>query len=56
MNVFVAYIEVMKAAAIVKQPTWKILVGMLAMVDTIKLLAYFGAAVLRFKAATADGD
>ena len=46
----------MKAAAIVKQPIWKILVGMLAMVDKVKLLAYFGAAVPRLKAATVDGD
>ena len=56
MNFVVACIEAMKAAAIVKQPLWKILLGMLAMMDKVKLLAYFGAAVPRLKAATVDGD
>lgn len=56
MNFFVASIEAMKAAAIVKQPVWKIMLGMLAMMDKIKLLAYFGAAVPRLRAATVDGD
>lgn len=56
MNFFVASIEAMKAAAIVNQPLWKIMLGMIAMVDKVKLLAYFGAAVPRLKAATVDGD
>lgn len=56
MNFFVASIEAMKAATIVNQPIWKIMLGMLAMVDKVKLLAYFGAAVPRLKAATVDGD
>lgn len=56
MNFFVASIEAMKAATIVNQPLWKIMLGMLAMVDKVKLLAYFGAAVPRLKAATVDGD
>jgi enoyl-[acyl-carrier protein] reductase II len=56
MNFFVASIEAMKAAAMVKQPVWKIMLGMLAMMDKIKLLAYFGAAVPRLKAATVNGD
>ena len=56
MNFIVACIEAMKAAAIVKQPIWKIMLGMLAMMDKVKLLAYFGAAVPRLKAATVDGD
>lgn len=56
MNFFVASIEAMKAASIVNQPLWKIILGMLAMVDKVKLLAYFGAAVPRLKAATVDGD
>jgi enoyl-[acyl-carrier protein] reductase II len=56
MNFIVACIEAMKAAAIVKQPLWKIMLGMLAMMDKVKLLAYFGAAVPRLKAATVDGD
>lgn len=56
MNFIVACIEAMKAAAMVKQPLWKILLGMLAMVDKVKLLAYFGAAVPRLKSATVDGN
>ncbi len=56
MNFFMACIEAMKAAAMVKQPIWKVLVGMLAMMDKVKLLAYFGAAVPRLRAATVDGD
>jgi enoyl-[acyl-carrier protein] reductase II len=56
MNFIVACIEAMKAAAIVKQPIWKIMLGMLAMMDKVKLLAYFGAAVPRLKAATVDGN
>ena len=56
MNFFMACIEAMKAAAIVKQPIWKVLLGMLAMMDKVKLLAYFGAAVPRLRAATVDGD
>jgi len=56
MNFFMACIEAMKAAAMVKQPIWKIMLGMLAMMDKVKLLAYFGAAVPRLKAATVDGD
>lgn len=56
MNFLLACIEAMKAARIVKQPIWKILLGMLAMMDKVKLLAYFGASVPRLKAATIDGD
>lgn len=56
MNFFVACFEAMKAASIVKQPIWKIMLGMLAMMDKVKLLAYFGAAVPRLKAATVDGN
>ena len=56
MNFILASIEAMKAAKIVKQPIWKIMIGMLAMVDKVKLLAYFGASVPRLRAATMDGD
>jgi len=56
MNFIVACIEAMKAAAMVKQPIWKIMLGMLARMNDVKLLAYFGAAVPRLKAATVDGD
>ena len=56
MNLIMAAIEATKAAKIVKQPLWKIMLGMLVMLDKIKLLAYFGASVPRLKAATIDGD
>ena len=56
MNLIKAFIEATKAARIVKQPVWKIMLGMLAMMDKILLLAYFGASVPRLKAATIDGD
>lgn len=56
MNFFMASIEAAKAAKIVKQPIWKVLAGMLLMVNKVKLLAYFGASVPRIQAATVDGD
>ena len=56
MNFFLAAIEATKAAKIVNQPVWKVMLGMLAMMDKVKLLAYFGASVPRLKAATIDGD
>ncbi len=56
MNLIMAAKEATKAAAIVKQPVWKIMIGMLVMLDKIKLLAYFGASVPRLRAATIDGD
>lgn len=56
MSFIAACLEATKAAKMVKQPIWKILIGMLAMLDKVKLLAYFGASVPRLKAATIDGD
>ncbi|MDF1761988.1 MAG: nitronate monooxygenase, partial [Oleibacter sp.] len=56
MNIILAAIEASKAAKMVKQPLWKIMMGMLVALDKIKLLAYFGASVPRLKAATIDGD
>lgn len=56
LNFFVASYQAMKAAKLVKQPIWKVLVGMLAMVNKVKLLAYFGASVPRIQAATVAGD
>jgi len=56
MNFFVASWQATKAAKLVNQPVWKIMVGMLAMMDKVKLLAYFGASVPRLQAATIDGD
>lgn len=45
-----------KAAKLVEQPIWKVMAGMLLMVNKIKLLAYFGASVPKIQAATVDGD
>lgn len=45
-----------KAAKIVNQSIWKVLAGMLLMVNKVKLLAYFGASVPKLLAATVDGD
>lgn len=56
MNFILACLEATKAAKIVNQPVWKVMIGMLAMMDKVKLLAYFGASVPRLKAATIDGD
>jgi len=56
MNLIIAGIEATKAAKIVKQPVWKIMLGMMVMLDKIKLLAYFGASVPRLQAATINGD
>lgn len=56
MSFIRASLEATQAAKMVKQPVWKILIGMLVMLDKVKLLAYFGASVPRLKAATIDGD
>jgi enoyl-[acyl-carrier protein] reductase II len=56
MNFLLACWEATRAARMVKQPVWKVMIGMLAMMDKVKLLAYFGASVPRLKAATIDGD
>lgn len=48
--------EASKAAKIVQQPIWKVLIGMLARINQVKLLAYFGASVPRIQAATVDGN
>ena len=56
MNFLLASVEAMKAAKMVKQPVWKILLGSLAQVSKVKLLAYFGASLPRLEAATIRGD
>lgn len=56
MNFFIASMQATKAAQMVKQPVWKIMMGMLMMLDKVKLLAYFGASVPRIKSAVIDGD
>lgn len=48
--------EATKAAKMVKQPVWKILMGLIVAPTKIKLLAYFGAATPRLKSATEQGD
>ncbi len=48
--------EAKKAAKLVAQPVWRILLGLLVMPQKIKMLAYFGASVPKLKAATIEGD
>lgn len=56
MNFISTVFKAIPAAKIVKQPIWKIMMGMLVQLDKIKMLAYFGAAMPRLKTATEDGD
>lgn len=56
MSFIRASYEASKAAKIVNQPIWKVLAGMLVMINKVKLLAYFGASVPRIQAATVHGD
>ncbi len=51
-----AALEATKAAKLVNQPVWKILMGLVVMPAKVKLLAYFGAATPKLKAATEQGD
>lgn len=56
MGFFQASWQATKAAKLVNQSIWKVLAGMLLMVNKVKLLAYFGASVPKLLAATVDGD
>lgn len=56
MNFVMACWQATRAAKLVEQPIWKVLLGLLARVDKVKLLAYFGASVPKLKAATEQGD
>lgn len=56
MSFFKSAFEAQKAAKMVSQPVWKVLIGLLVMPQKIKLLAYFGASVPKLKAATIDGN
>lgn len=56
MNIVMTASKAIPAAKIVKQPVWKILMGMLVQLDKVKMLAYFGAAMPKLKTATEDGD
>jgi enoyl-[acyl-carrier protein] reductase II len=56
MNFFVTAIKATQAAKYVGQPIWKILIGLLAALDKVRLLAYFGAATPKLQNATENGD
>lgn len=56
MNFFVTAIKATQAAKYVGQPLWKIMIGLFAALDKIKLLAYFGAATPKLQRATEEGD
>lgn len=56
MNFLLACMHAMRTAVMVKQPIWKVMLGLLARVHQVKLLAYFGASVPQIKAATVEGN
>ncbi|CCQ12577.1 Enoyl-[acyl-carrier-protein] reductase [FMN] [Pseudoalteromonas luteoviolacea B = ATCC 29581] len=56
MNFFVAVLKSFKAAKLVDMPLWKLLIGLFAQFDKIKLLTLFGAATEKLEAATIHGD
>lgn len=56
MNFVLTAIKATQAAKYVGQPVWKIILGLFAALDKIRLLAYFGAATPKLQSATEDGD
>lgn len=56
MNFFLAAWQALFAALALKVPIWKVMAGMLVEPQKIRLLANFGAATPRLKAATEEGD
>ncbi|WP_440055360.1 NAD(P)H-dependent flavin oxidoreductase [Pseudoalteromonas sp. T1lg65] len=56
MNFFVAVLKSFKAAKMVDMPLWKLLLGLVAQFDKIRLLSLFGAATEKLEAATIHGD
>lgn len=56
MNFFVASWQAARVAHKVGQPIWRVLLGLLARMHQVKLLAYFGASVPMIQAATVDGN
>lgn len=56
MSLWRAALQATKAARLVGQPVGKILLGLLARLEQVKLLTYFGAATPRLQAATEAGD
>ena len=56
MNFMVATFKSFKAAKMVDMPLYKLLLGLVAQFDKIKLLSLFGAATEKLEAATIKGD
>ncbi|WP_462173232.1 NAD(P)H-dependent flavin oxidoreductase [Pseudoalteromonas xiamenensis] len=56
MNIFVAIAKSFKAAKMVDMPLWKLILGLFAQFDKIKMLSLFGAATEKLEAATIHGD
>lgn len=56
MNFIMAALKSFKAAKMVDMPLWKLMLGMLAQFDKIRMLSLFGAATEKLEAATIDGD
>jgi len=56
MSFFMATIKSFKAAKMVDMPLWKLLMGLVAQFDKIKMLSLFGAATEKLEAATIKGD
>jgi enoyl-[acyl-carrier protein] reductase II len=56
MNIFATMIQACFAAIQLKLPIWKVMAGLLVEPQKIRLLANFGAATPRLKAATEQGD
>lgn len=56
MNFFVASWQAARVAHKVGQPIWRVMLGLLARMHQVKLLAYFGASVPMIQAATVDGN
>ncbi|TMP37608.1 NAD(P)H-dependent flavin oxidoreductase [Pseudoalteromonas rubra] len=56
MNPIVAVFKSFKASKMVDMPLWKLLLGLLAQFDKIRMLTLFGAATEKLEAATIRGD
>lgn len=56
MNFIMAALKSFKAAKMVDMPLWKLMLGMLAQFDKIRMLSLFGAATEKLEAATIHGD
>lgn len=56
MNFIMATFKSFKAAKMVDMPLWKLLLGLVAQFNQIKMLSLFGAATEKLEAATINGD